>query len=174
MVLQVIRAMPLDLLREISPESIQIYNYAKVPLVITLLVAAFMLGLELIFLKFAQQVFADANFKDNHLLCFVLIIASGGLILSNLHWVNLAVKFYDQTDVIPIYQAFSMVSEILVGLIIGDEFKLYTSSSLGGLLISSVITLGGVAVLATKSSQMKLGSESAADTVEIEMKMIEN
>ena len=95
--------MPLDLLREISPESIQIYKYAKVPLVITLLVAAFMLGLELIFLKFAQQVIADENFKDNHLLCIVLIIASIGLILSNLHWVNLAVKFYDQTDVIPIY-----------------------------------------------------------------------
>ena len=56
-----------------------------------------------------------------------------------------------------------MVSEILVGLIIGDEYKLYTGSSLGGLLISSVITLGGVAVLATKSSQMTLRSDSVAD-----------
>ena len=132
-----------------------------------------MLGLELIFLKFAQQVIVDVHRKEHHLLTIVLINASIGLIFSNLHWVNLAVKFYDQTDVIPIYQAFSMVSEILVGLIIGDEFKLYTGSSLGGLLISSLITLGGVAVLATKSSQMKLGSHSVDDQVEIEMQMIE-
>ena len=46
---------------------------------------------------------ADDFFKDNHLLCIILIAAASGLILSNLHWVNLAVKFYDQTDVIPIY-----------------------------------------------------------------------
>ena len=66
-----------------------------------------------------------------------------------------------------------MVSEILVGLIIGDEYKLYTGSSLGGLLVSSLITLGGVAVLATKSSQMTLKSDSVADQQEIEMQMID-
>ena len=95
---------------------------------------------------------ADTNFKDHRLLCATLIIFAIGLIFSNLHWVNLAVKFYDQTDVIPIYQAFAMVSEIMVGLIIGDEYKLYTSSQLGGLLVSALITLSGVAVLVTKSS----------------------
>ena len=95
---------------------------------------------------------ADGNFKDNWPLSVALILVSLALILSNLHWVNLSVKFYDQMDVIPIYQAFSMITEMLCGLIIGDEFNLYTGTELLALLLSSMVTLGGILVLTMKSS----------------------
>ena len=93
-----------------------------------LLVAATQVGLDLIFLKFAQQLMADGYFKANWFLSITLAIIGVALSLLNVHWVNLAVKFYDQTDVIPIYMAFGMVTEMLCGLIIGDEFKLYNGA----------------------------------------------
>ena len=50
---RVIRAIPHDLLNEISSESHKLQRFAKVPMVVLLLVASTMVGLDLIFLKFA-------------------------------------------------------------------------------------------------------------------------
>ena len=51
--IRVIRAIPHELLNDISTESHKLQRFAKVPLVVLLIVAATMVGLDLIFLKFS-------------------------------------------------------------------------------------------------------------------------
>ena len=49
------------------------------------------------------------------------------LAISNLHFINLAVRYFDQTDVIPILAAANLVSEMSSGLIVGGEYTLYNT-----------------------------------------------
>ena len=52
--IQLASAIPEDILAEISPDSIKLRRYAKVPLVIILVQGAIQVGLDLIFFKFGQ------------------------------------------------------------------------------------------------------------------------
>jgi hypothetical protein len=49
------------------------------------------------------------------------------LALSNLHFINLGVKYYDATDCIPVLNAALLICEIGCGLILGGEAVLYTT-----------------------------------------------
>ena len=49
------------------------------------------------------------------------------LALSNLHFINLGVKYYDATDCIPVLNAALLICEIGCGLILGGESVLYTT-----------------------------------------------
>ena len=115
---------------------------------------------------------AEDYFKHNWFLSIFLGITGVALSLLNVHWVNLAVKFYDQTDVIPIYMAFGLVAEMLCGLIIGGEFKLYNGGQLFGILLGSVITVAGVGVLVKKRSQLRLGEEKSTEDDESQSNLI--
>ena len=55
-------------------------------------------------------------------------MALSALILSlvNLHAVNLCMKFFDQTDVIPILSAATLIFQMVSGLIVADEINNYT------------------------------------------------
>lgn len=50
------------------------------------------------------------------------------LALSNLHFINLGVKYYDATDVVPVLNATTMIAEICSGLIVGGEVHLYSTA----------------------------------------------
>ena len=45
-----------------------------------------------------------------------------------LHLLNLSVKYYDQTDVVPIYNAAQLMTMMLSGLIIGGELGSYNAT----------------------------------------------
>ena len=54
MLLIILGAIPEDFLREISPRSINLRRYMKLPLVMLVVEAAIQVGLDLIFFKFGQ------------------------------------------------------------------------------------------------------------------------
>ena len=123
---------------------------------------AIQVGLDLIFFKFAQALIKHGTFADDWLLTSVLLISAAVLALLNLHFVNLGVKFYDQTDVVPIYIASLLLSILLSGLIIDGEFHLYNSAQLVGILISSLVCIAGIQVLVMKKSSLSLGQDGAS------------
>ena len=51
--LRILGAIPDDLLVTISPESMKLRKFSKVPMVLNLLVASTMVGLDMMFFKFA-------------------------------------------------------------------------------------------------------------------------
>lgn len=69
----------------------------------------------------------DGYFKQYWLAIIVLFALGIFLALSNLHFINLAVKYYDATDVVPALNATTMISEIMSGLIVGGEYALYNA-----------------------------------------------
>ena len=92
--IRVLRALPPELLAEISPRSTNLRRFAKTPLVLVLLVASLMVGLDFILWKFAEQLLAE-DFSDNWLIIFTIVIFAAAFSILNTHWVNLGVKFYD-------------------------------------------------------------------------------
>lgn len=79
----------------------------------------------MIFFKFGQVLIEEGYFSTYWPLIFTLFLVGICLALSNLHFINLAVKYYDATDVVPVLNAAMLIAEILVGLIVGGEFYLY-------------------------------------------------
>ena len=63
---------------------------------------------------------------------------------------NVAIKLYDQLDVIPIYQTCVMFSWAFIGLTIYEEYKLYNGVELFGIIFSIVICFVGVKFLTMK------------------------
>ena len=79
----------------------------------------------------------------------------GGLTIftadTQLQFLNVAMKLYDQLECIPIYQTFVMLSWIGIGMLVFDEYKLYTKRQLVGLIIAFFVCLLGVKFLTMKN-----------------------
>ena len=76
--------------------------------------------------------------------------------MGNLHFINLSVRFYDQTDVVPIFSAAMLVAEMSSGLIVGGETSLYNAKELTGIFLSCLVCIAGISVLVLKKSQLNL------------------
>ena len=80
--------------------------------------------------------------------CAVCMVLSA---IVNLHMLNLAMKYYDQIECIPIYSTFIMIVWITTGLIVFEEAKLYTTMELLKILGSILICCVGIKILTMKS-----------------------
>ena len=156
--IQVVNAIPEDVLREISPRSTNLRRFSKVPMVMLLSEAAIQIGLDIMCFKFAQVLLEDGYFADYWPGITILFVAGIILALSNLHFINLSVKYYDATDVVPVLNAATMIAEIVAGLIVGGEYHLYDGFELTCIFLCSLICIAGIQVLVMKTSQMNLES----------------
>ena len=152
MLIQIVNAVPPEFLRRISPRSMSLRKYSKVPLVLLLCEAAIQVGLDMMCFKFAQVLLEDGYFPQYWLPITMLFFLGIFLALSNLHCINLGVKYYDATDVVPIQNAATMIAEILSGLIVGGEVHLYTALQLFWIFVSSLVCIAGIQVLVMKKS----------------------
>ena len=100
--------------------------------------------MDLILFKFGQALLKYGTFQEEWLLATVLFISAAILAVLNLHFVNLAVKFYDQTDVVPIYIASMLLAILMSGLLVDGELHLYNNTELVGIFISSLVCIAGI------------------------------
>ena len=73
----------------------------------------------------------------------------------NLHMLNLAMKYYDQIEAIPIYSTFIMIMWISTGLIVFDEVKFYSTIELLKIIGSILICCVGIKILTMKTKILK-------------------
>ena len=78
--------------------------------------------------KFGQVLIEGGKGSEEWPLIVVLFTIGTVLALSNLHLINLSLKYYDATDVVPVLNAATLIAEISVGLIVGGEFFLYDAN----------------------------------------------
>ena len=132
-------------------------------MVLLLTEAALQVGLDLMCFKFAQQLLEDGSFLEDWLPICVLFGLGVFLALSNLHFINLSVKYYDATDVVPVLNAAMLLAEIACGLVVGGEITLYNFRELMFILASAFVCIAGIQVLVMKTSQLSLeGDETRA------------
>ena len=94
-------------------------------------------------------------------LCFIgsLVIFTGD---TQLQFLNLAIRLYDQLAVIPIYQTFVLLTWTSIGLFLLDEYQQYTSEHLAGIVTGIIICILGVKALTMKYSGKKEQAEEDA------------
>ena len=119
-------------------------RFAKVPMVLLCCEGAIQVGLDLMCFKFAQVLLEDGYFKEFWLPISTLFVLGIFLALSNLHFINLAVKYYDATDVVPVLNAAMLIAEIMSGLIVGGEFHLYNANQLFWIFFNSIVCIAGI------------------------------
>ena len=76
--------------------------------------------------------------------------------LTNLHFINLGVKYYDAIDCIPVLNACLLIAELICGLVLGGEVVLYTANRLFWIFLSAAVCIAGIQVLVMKTSQLNL------------------
>lgn len=78
----------------------------------------------------------------------VMLVLSSSL---QVHLLNLAMKYYDQVEVVPIFQTCLMIMWITSGLIILNEQKFYSWPELAGILGSICLCIIGIKFLSMKT-----------------------
>ena len=142
--IHIVAAIPTKDLKSMSPRSVWFRRLRKLPMVLILFDGALFVGINLIFFKFAQALMIDGHKTSSWPLISVLLVIGILMAVLSIHFLNLSVKFYDQTDVVPIYNASILVTTMLSGLIIGNEFNLYTGKQLAGVFGGCLICLLGI------------------------------
>ena len=127
-------------------------RFSKIPMVLCLSEGGIQVALDMMCFKFGQTLLEDGYFEEYWLAICIFFVLGIILALSNLHFINLGVKYYDATDVVPVLNAAMLLAEIMAGLVIGGEYKLYTAAQLFWIFLSSVICIAGIQVLVMKTS----------------------
>jgi len=89
--------------------------------------------------------------------CFIAG-AIGSLFVAYL--LSLAMRYYDNIDVIPMFQSFILLMMLAAGWILLGEAKFYTWQEIGGILSSSFMVCIGIKVLTMKTSAVSLLKDS--------------
>ena len=124
-------------------------------MVLTICTAALQSGLTIVFLKLLTELGETGDLWDHMGLVITMALAMGISGTIQLHMLNLAMKYYDQIEAIPIYQTFVMLLWICTGLIVFDEVRFYTNLELLGLLGSAMLSCVGIKFLTMKTKMLE-------------------
>ena len=125
------------------------------PMILTISTAALQSGLTIVFLKLLTELGETGDILDHMGLVVTMALAMGISGAIQLHMLNLAMKYYDQIEAIPIYSTSVMLLWICTGLIVFDEIRFYTNLELLGLLGSITLSCIGIKFLTMKTKMLE-------------------
>ena len=102
--------------------------------------------------KVIGELLQSSAMKDAGFLIAVLLIFAICSNILQMHLLNLAMKYYDQIEVIPICMTTLIVCQILCGLFFLNEIAYYNAWGLTGIFIGSLICTLGIMILMRKNS----------------------
>ena len=111
---------------EVSSRSLRLRFFIKAPMVLIISTSSAVSSLTIVMLKLITELIQSQDMTDHIGLTLLLI----GLICvtgpGQLHLINLAMKYYDQMEVIPTYSTTTMSLWIVTGLIVFNEARFYS------------------------------------------------
>lgn len=115
------------------------------------------------FMKIIGCILKDATSNIDYLYCipFTLLLAYTGY--RTFIYVNYGIKYYDQMEVMPVYQTCLLNHNILVGMLCLNELRFYTTGMLLGILLSTTCCIIGITVLLEKNREKRKAVASAED-----------
>ena len=131
----------------VSPNSMSLKIWLKAPLLVFVTLAAMTSSISELFMKVIGCILKDAvNYTDYlWLLVFLPLIAYSAT--RTLVYVNYGIKYYDQMEVMPIYQTCLLNHNILVGMLCLNELRYYTNVQLLGIAASTTCCIIGISIL---------------------------
>ena len=123
-------------------------------MVLLVLSASLLAGLCIFFLKIITELGQSGSFFPNMGLVITLAISLLICSLSQVHILNLAMKYYAQIEAVTIFSAFNIIGDILIGLIVLDEVQYYSTLQLFGFLWAVTLTCFGIKFLTMKTKMI--------------------
>lgn len=68
---------------------------------------------------------------------------------------NIAMRYYNNLDIMPVYQSLVLMMMLLCGWMLLDEIQYYTWSNIAGLLASSLLVIIGIKVITMKTNALE-------------------
>ena len=90
---------------------------------------------------------------------YILLFLMVGTLVSQLKFMNMSLQYYNQLEVVPIYQSFVIMSNLMCACIIFNEFRNYAWQSLLLITIGTLICISGILVMMKKYTLVKTGSK---------------
>ena len=112
---------PHDFITDVSPNSGWIRTAAKFPMVFMLICSGVIGGWSTTTGKMVGELAVDGELGDHIGLLVLLVVPAFSGNLISLYFLNVAMKYYDQIENIPIYMASALTFTILSGLIVLNE-----------------------------------------------------
>ena len=107
-------------------------------------------GSSLVFFKIAGEIL-NSKERDYFALFIFTMGSCGGLCAAvQVYSLNLSMKYYNNLDVMPIYQSMILMLVMLSGLVVLDESSQYSWSELMILFASATLVVLGIFVLTKK------------------------
>ena len=142
------QTIPTTLLTQISRDTADYKAFIKVPLILIMALSGTMAAHVVSLFKCATEIMhADGQISPIGLTLFLLGVsaASFEIVLT-----NLAMKYYKQIEVIPIFQCFYFVMNITFGMLLLGEAKFYTTGDLFRIFGTSGISFVGIWIIYLK------------------------
>lgn len=127
-------------------------NNLKTPMVLLVMSTGAFSGLNLCCFKFFGEILANNDFMNMPVMASALCIA--GLIgaLTQILILNVAFRYYNNIDVIPVLQSLILSSMLIHGWFLLDESQLYSSMQMLGIICSGLIVIIGIKIITMKTT----------------------
>ena len=153
--IQILNDIPVDELAKVSPQSVWLKNYVKVPMLVLITDSAMQSGLIVLATKVLGELAQSNGISDYKAMTALVVIMLLWAGTMNIHSLNMAMKYYDQLEVIPIYNSLCMLTWFLSGVIVLDEFANYTDKQRIGTFVCLSICAIGIKFLTMKTDYLK-------------------
>ena len=95
MLIEALNNLPEEVLEKVSPQSVRLQRWIKIPMLILLINSAFQSGVSVVFLKLTGELFVSRTVRDHIIMLFLLGFCMLITMLSTVHSLNLAMKHFD-------------------------------------------------------------------------------
>ena len=136
-------------------------------MVLLLVSSAVQSGISVVFMKLVMEIVEASAFLSNWLLVVFICSACALSMVYQMHFLNQAMKYYDQLEVIPIYQTAIMLMWIGAGMIILSEHRFYSQTQLVFIGLSTMLCLVGIKLLTSKKKKLHLRKISEASSCSV-------
>lgn len=121
--------------------------------------SALVSSISVLLLKLGFEMIWNESKGEHYLLIPIIFVTAISNALFNLHLLNLAMKYYKQMEVVPVYQTSLLILWILTGLIILDEKKFYSGAELTCVFASVFLCFIGIKFLTMKKKLIEEQNE---------------
>eukprot|EP00347_Sterkiella_histriomuscorum_P002196 403369096 len=137
-------------LKMISPNFKKIW--IRIPLILYPWASGLLSGMTTSFIKGVAEMMKNHDIMELvvHPLPYICLAICGVNIIGQLYTLNTGLKYYNQLEVIPIYQSSVILNNILCGGLIFNEFQLYTWWQMLLISLGCLICVCGILVIAKK------------------------
>lgn len=104
-------------------------------------------------MKLVGCILKDAEKPIDYLWLLLFLPILIGTATRTLVYVNYGIKYYEQLEVMPIYQNCLLMHNIIVGMICLNELKFYTAYMLLGITVSAMCCVIGILFLLEKNRE---------------------